>query len=74
LLVAGQTVIERAHFTDAYVGKAPRMGEVALQAGAHPISVWYYQSYGGAHIALDIEGPGIGRTRVQGPLLTHLVP
>ena len=71
LLVAGETVVGKAHYTDEGKGKGIQVGYVALEAGLQPLSLLYYQGNGGRRILLEIEGPGLGRKRVEGPMLQH---
>jgi hypothetical protein len=57
------------------VGQSPRTteswGQIALQAGLHPITVGYFQAYGPMALALYIEGPGMPRQRIPASMLFH---
>ena len=57
------------------VGQSPKAtetwGQIALQAGLHPITVGYFQAYGPMALELDIEGPGMRSQRVPDALLYH---
>jgi hypothetical protein len=57
------------------VGQSPRTtetwGQVALQAGLHPITIGYFQAYGPMALELFIEGPGMRRQRVPASMLFH---
>lgn len=50
------------------VGQSPKetetWGQVALQAGVHPITLTYFQAYGPMSLELLVEGPGIPRQKV----------
>jgi hypothetical protein len=55
------------------LGQSPKTtetwGQVALQAGLHPITVSYFQAYGPMALEMYVEGPGMPRQRVPGALL-----
>jgi hypothetical protein len=57
------------------VGQSPKTteswGQIALQAGLHPITIGYFQAYGPMALELDVEGPGLGRQRVPDAMLFH---
>ncbi|MDB4889618.1 MAG: beta-galactosidase/beta-glucuronidase [Gemmatimonadetes bacterium] len=57
------------------VGQSPKTtetwGQVALQAGLHPITLGYFQAYGPMALELFIEGPGLPRQRVPDTMLFH---
>jgi DNA-binding LacI/PurR family transcriptional regulator len=57
------------------VGQSPKTtetwGQVALQAGLHPITVGYFQAYGPMALELFVEGPGMARQRVPDTMLFH---
>jgi hypothetical protein len=57
------------------VGQSPKTtetwGQIALQAGLHPITVGYFQAYGPMALQLDMEGPGMRSQRVPDALLYH---
>jgi hypothetical protein len=57
------------------VGQSPKTtetwGQVALQAGLHPITVGYFQAYGPMALELFMEGPEMRRQRVPARLLFH---
>jgi len=50
------------------LGQSPKTtetsGQIALQAGLHPITVGYFQAYGPMALELYVEGPGLRRQRV----------
>ena len=46
-------------------------GDVALQAGLHPITVTYFQAYGPRALELQVEGPGLRRQPVPAGMLFH---
>jgi hypothetical protein len=50
------------------LGQSPKStetsGQIALQAGLHPITVTYVQAYGPRALELYVEGPGLRRQRV----------
>ena len=50
------------------LGQSPKTtetwGQVALQAGLHPITVTHFQAYGPRALELYIEGPGLRRQQV----------
>jgi hypothetical protein len=50
------------------VGQSPKTtetwGQIALQAGLHPITLTYFQAYGPMALELLVEGPGIRRQPV----------
>jgi hypothetical protein len=55
------------------LGQSPKTtetwGQVALQAGLHPITVGYFQAYGPMALEMYVEGPGMPRQRVPAALL-----
>ena len=55
------------------LGQSPKptetAGQIALQAGLHPITLTYFQAYGPRVLELWIEGPGVRRQRVPASLL-----
>jgi hypothetical protein len=57
------------------VGQSPKTtetwGQVALQAGLHPITVGYFQGYGPMALEMYIEGPGMRRQRIPASMLFH---
>ncbi|HEX2722040.1 MAG TPA: chitobiase/beta-hexosaminidase C-terminal domain-containing protein [Gemmatimonadaceae bacterium] len=59
----------------ASLGQSPAttetQGQIALQAGLHPISLGYFQAYGPKVLELFIEGPGMPRQRISGQMLYH---
>jgi len=71
LKIAGETLIGKAHHTDAGFGKSPQTGVIALEAGYHPLSLLYYQNTGGRRIFLEIEGPNLPRRPIVGTMLAH---
>jgi hypothetical protein len=57
------------------VGQSPKTtdtwGQVALQAGLHPITVGYFQAYGPMALELFVEGPGMPQRRIPNGMLFH---
>jgi hypothetical protein len=57
------------------VGQSPKTtetwGQVALQAGLHPITLTYFQAYGPMALELYVEGPGLRRQRIPSSMLFH---
>jgi hypothetical protein len=57
------------------LGQSPKAtetaGQIALQAGLHPITVTYFQAYGPRALELYVEGPGMRRQRVSAGMLFH---
>ena len=55
------------------LGQSPKStetaGQIALQAGLHPITVTYFQAYGPRALELYVEGPGMARQRVPSSML-----
>ena len=55
------------------LGQSPKptetAGQIALQAGLHPITLTYFQAYGPRALELYVEGPGMRRQRVPASLL-----
>ncbi|HEV7838699.1 MAG TPA: PA14 domain-containing protein [Gemmatimonadaceae bacterium] len=47
------------------------VGQIALQAGLHPITVGYFQAYGPMALELYIEGPGVPRQIIPARMLFH---
>ena len=56
---------EKIPDNDGWHGAVERSGQIALQAGKHPIRIDYFQA--GASKALDafIEGPGLERQQID---------
>jgi hypothetical protein len=55
------------------LGQSPKTtetwGQIALQAGLHPITVTFFQAYGPRALELYIEGPGVRRQQVPASML-----
>jgi hypothetical protein len=55
------------------LGQSPKAtetwGQIALQAGLHPITLGYFQAYGPMTLELYIEGPGVRRQRIPDSML-----
>jgi hypothetical protein len=55
------------------VGQSPKTtetwGQIALQAGLHPITVGYFQAYGPMALEMLVEGPGMRRQRIPNSML-----
>ncbi|UCF20252.1 MAG: chitobiase/beta-hexosaminidase C-terminal domain-containing protein [Gemmatimonadota bacterium] len=67
LYVAGDTVVDN----DGIHGTRERSGFAALEGGAHPIEIHFFQGAGGVSLGLAIDGPGLERQEVPGGLLFH---
>jgi hypothetical protein len=74
LEIAGETVIEKSHWTDAVKGLGPRIGSIALEAGTHPFVLRYYQGIGGRGLELEYEGPSVRRGPIPEMSFTHVPP
>ena len=59
----------------ASLGQSPKTtettGQIALQAGIHPITVGYFQAYGPMALDIFIEGPGLKRQLIPARMLYH---
>jgi Beta-galactosidase/beta-glucuronidase len=59
----------------ASLGQSPATtettGDIALQAGLHPMNLGYFQAYGPMKMELYIEGPGVPRQLVSRSMLFH---
>jgi hypothetical protein len=68
---AGMWVADRNVFWS--LGQSPKStetaGQIALQAGLHPITVTYFQAYGPRALQLFVEGPGMSRRPVPASML-----
>jgi hypothetical protein len=57
------------------LGQSPKTtetsGQIALQAGLHPITVTFFQAYGPRALELYIEGPGVRRQQLPASMLFH---
>jgi hypothetical protein len=57
------------------VGQSPKTtetwGQVALQAGLHPITATYFQAYGPMALEMLVQGPGLSRRRISDAMLFH---
>ena len=55
------------------LGQSPKTtetwGQIALQAGLHPITVTFFQAYGPRALELYIEGPGVRRQQIPASML-----
>ena len=55
------------------VGQSPKTtetwGQIALQAGLHPVTLTYFQAYGPRELTLYVEGPGLPRQRIPARML-----
>jgi hypothetical protein len=67
LLLAGDLIIDN----DGIHGTRERSGYVALEAGTHPIEVYFFQGAGGVSLGLAIDGPGLEKQEVPAGLLLH---
>ncbi len=50
---------------DGSHGAVERSGQVALEAGRHPIQIHYFQEGGGKALKVFIEGPGLEKHEIQ---------
>jgi hypothetical protein len=57
LLIGNQVVV----LNDGLHGMVERFGEVALEAGLHPLRVEFFENFGGAGLVVRWEGPGTAR-------------
>lgn len=57
------------------VGQSPKTtdswGQIALQAGLHPITVGYFQAYGPMALEMFVAGPGMPERRIPDAMLFH---
>jgi hypothetical protein len=55
------------------LGQSPKTtetwGQIALQAGVHPLTLGYFQAYGPMALELYIQGPGMRRQRIPASML-----
>jgi len=55
------------------LGQSPKTtetwGQIALQAGLHPITVTFFQAYGPRALELYVEGPGMRRRQIPASML-----
>ena len=52
-------------------GAREMKNDIALKAGLHPISVFYYQDGGGQTFSVELEGPRMEKQAVSSDLLFH---
>lgn len=57
LRINGQTVVDN----DGEHGASERSGQVALDVGAYPFELIYFENGGGAYVEADMAGPGIAK-------------
>ncbi|MCH7918373.1 MAG: chitobiase/beta-hexosaminidase C-terminal domain-containing protein [Planctomycetes bacterium] len=67
LTVGGKRVIDH----DGVHGMTDASGEIALEAGWHPVELLYFQGVGGLGLAVGIEGTGHGRRHIFPSMLGH---
>jgi hypothetical protein len=65
LYVAGREVVDN----DGLHGLIEAHGQIALEAGWHPIEVRYFQGGGAADLEVYWQGPGLKRTQITGDVL-----
>ncbi|MBA3673116.1 MAG: hypothetical protein H0W68_13990, partial [Gemmatimonadaceae bacterium] len=57
------------------VGQSPKAtdswGQIALQAGLHPLTVGYFQAYGPMTLEMFVSGPGMPERRIPDGMLVH---
>ncbi|MDH5705352.1 MAG: beta-glucosidase, partial [Candidatus Aminicenantes bacterium] len=56
---------------DGLHGSEEVMGRIALGAGAHPVTVGFFQKTGGVDFEVSYSGPGIERKLVPASALFH---
>jgi hexosaminidase len=56
---------------DGWHGARERYGQIALQAGLHPLQVYYFQAGGGKALQIFIEGPGLPKQELPGEWLFY---
>ena len=49
----------------------PRSGQIALDAGLHPIRLEYFQAGAGKALEVSVEGPGIPKQLIPSKMLAH---
>jgi hypothetical protein len=67
LYVAGREVVDN----DGLHGLIEAPGQIALEAGWHPIEVRYFQGGGAADLEVYWQGPELKRTQISGDVLGH---
>ncbi|MCH8219403.1 MAG: hypothetical protein IH892_21835, partial [Planctomycetes bacterium] len=67
LTVGGKRVVDH----DGVHGMTEASGEIALEAGWHPVELLYFQGVGGLGLEVEMEGTGHGRRRVLPTMLGH---
>ena len=56
---------------DGVHGMNEVLGEIALEAGWHPIELVYFQGVGGLGLDVSWQGPGFQHTQISGDMLGH---
>ena len=67
LLIGDELVVDN----DGLHGSVERHGAVALERGAHPFRVEFFQKQGGQFFAVHYEGPGIEKQEIPAEVLKH---
>jgi hypothetical protein len=62
---------ERVINNDGLHGEWEESGEIALQAGYHPLQVTMFQMLGGLALSTAIEGPGMEKQAIGAQMLFH---
>jgi hexosaminidase len=56
---------------DGFHGMVERVGDVALEAGLHPLEVWYFRGEGGGGLRVQISGERLSRSDIPEGWLYH---
>jgi hypothetical protein len=67
LQVGGEVVVDN----DGVHGMKEKAGSVALEAGAHPVTLLYFQGVGGQGLKVEYAGPGLTRREVPASALSR---
>ena len=67
LTIDGQTVIA----SNGPHGATPASGQIALAAGKHPITLWYFQDGGDFSLQVTWQGPGLPAQAIPTSALSH---
>lgn len=70
LVIDGQTVIG----SNGPHGATPASGKIALAAGSHPFTLFYFQDGGDYSLQVTWQGPGIPAQAVPASALSHAQP
>jgi hexosaminidase len=67
LFIDNQLIVDN----DGWHGARERYGQIALQAGLHPLQVYYFQAGGGKALQIFLEGPGLPKQEIVEELLFY---